>query len=168
MQERLEARYNAVFKKGWTVFLGAWVAVGGVLFVTGMVAMLSPVRIAGMVLFAVFLPLLFYARIRMTSPHPIIAIGPGGFLDSRLGTPIPWHEITGLRRQVSGSRIFLLIDVDRPERFLDRAGPMALLMRWINPKMGFPVIGSNLSGMDVPQERIAAAAEAWWEAARAE
>ena len=167
MPERLEARYNAVFRRGWTIFLGVWVAVGGVMFVTGMVAMLPPLRIVGAVTFAAFLPMLFYARIRMTSPHPIVAIGPGGFLDSRLGTPIPWNEIKGLRRQVAGSRIILQIDVDRPERFLERAGPIAFFMRWINPWMGFPVIGSNLSGMDVPQERIAAAAEAWWEAARA-
>ena len=42
MPERVEARYNAVFRRGWTVFLAAWVVVGGVMFVTGMVAMLPP------------------------------------------------------------------------------------------------------------------------------
>ncbi len=165
--ESLEARYSRTFRNGWTVFLGAWVAVGGLMFVTGMVWMLPPLRVAGTVIFAAFLPLLFYAQIRMTSPHPVIAVGPGGFLDSRLGTPIPWAEITGLRRHSAGSRIILQIEVDRPERFLERAGPIAFFMRTINPKMGFPVIGSNLSGMDVPQERIAAAAEAWWDEKRA-
>jgi hypothetical protein len=165
--EGLEARYSRTFRNGWTVFLGAWVAVGAVMFLTGMVWVLPPLRVVGMVIFAAFLPLLFYARIRMTSPHPVIALGPGGYLDSRLGTPIPWAEITGLRRHIAGSRIILQIEVERPERFLERAGPTGILMRRINPRMGFPVIGSNLSGMDVPQERIAAAAEACWEKQRA-
>lgn len=167
MPEQVEARYNAAFHKGWTVFLGAWVAVGAVMLAAGIALMWPPLRVLGVSHLAVFLPLLVYARVRMASPLPVISIGPEGFLDSRLGTPVPWREITWLRRQISGSRIILQIEVDAPERFLKRTGLVPFLMRWLNPKMRFPVLGSNLSGMDVPQERLAAAAEGWWEAARA-
>jgi hypothetical protein len=165
--ERVEARYSRGFVFGWTVFFAAWVVVGGVMFVAGMVTLLAPVRVMGMLMVSAFMPILFYARLRMTSPWPVIVLGPDGYLDRRLGALISWNEIKDLRRKVAGSRIVLQIDVDRPERFLERAGPVGFLMLRINPKMGFPVIGSNLAGMDVQQERIAAAAEAWWEAARA-
>jgi len=158
--ERIAARYARGTVTGWTIFFGAWVAVGVVMTVVGLVLAMLPVWLMGLVLTAPFLGLLIFARRRLADPRPVITLGPEGFHDRRLGPAIPWTEITGLRRHQPGNRIFLLIEAERPARFL-KDGFMSRRMLATNPRMGFPVLVSSLSALDLPQERLAEAAAAW-------
>lgn len=164
MTERIEARYSHAFRTGWTVYFGAWVGVGAALVVVGLAMSLLPLWIIGIVICGVFLPLLVLARRRLNDPRPVIVVGEAVYHDRRLGRAIPWSEISGMSRHQPGRRIFLPIDVAEPERYLGNAGMLARPMQRFDPKIGFPVIGSNLSGMDVRQERIADAVDAWWAA----
>jgi hypothetical protein len=164
MPETIAARYSSGFVKGWLLFFGAWSAVGLVLLAAGLTFDLLPLTILGTIMLVVFVSLLVFAYRRLTLPGSVIAVDAGGFLDRRIGTVIPWPDIRSVRRHKPGSRVFLMFEVDNPERFLTRAGVMGKLMPRINPKMGFPAINTVLSGLDVPQERIADAVDAWWAA----
>jgi hypothetical protein len=162
LAEALAARYARRTRLGWLIYLGLWALVGVVLLVVGALVPLRGLWTVGLPIVLVFTWLLVLAARRFADPRPVIAVGQDGFHDRRLGQAIPWEEIRALKRQANGNRVFLQIEVAEPARYLGNAGWLARPMLILNPKMGFPVLSSNLSGMDVPQERMASAAASWW------
>lgn len=157
--DAIEARPSARFRRGWIGFWVAWIAAGAALA-------LWATPLFGLAMVAAFGGMLLLTLRRLADPRPVIRIGPGGYHDRRLGAPIPWAAIRSLRAYRAGRRLVLQIGVDDPAAFLGHAGILRGPMLRINPAMGMPALGSMLAGLDVPQERLAAAAEAWW-AARA-
>ena len=157
--ERIEARYSRLFRRGWVTFWSIWIVVG-------LAIALWAIPFLGIVMAVVFGAMLALTLRRLADPRPVIRIGPEGFHDRRLGAPIPWAAIRTLRPHRAGSRIVLQIGVDDPKAYLGNAGMLAGPMLRINPRMGMPALGSMLSGLDQPQERLAEAAEAWLAAAR--
>ena len=166
MPDRIAATYTALTRQGWQIFLGGWAVVGAAMIVAGFMTDPMPLWIVGPIILVVFVPLLLLARKRFANPHPVLVIGPDGYHDRRLGVAIPWGQIERLQRLNAGTRIFLQIEVQNPERYLGNAGLLKGPMLRINPGMGFPVLSSNLSGLDHGQEELAAAALAWWAAGR--
>jgi hypothetical protein len=152
--DMIEARYSARFRNGWILFWSVWIIISIAITIFGL-------RFLGLFMIIVFGGLLILTLQRLANPAPVISIGPGSFHDRRLGAPIPWDAIQGLHRQISGSRIFLQIAVEQPQLYLGNAGLLKGPMLRINPRLGFPALASNLSGLDQPQERLASAAEAF-------
>lgn len=164
----IAARYARATVRGWQLFWGAWGAAGMAMFAGGLLLGGTWVVLAlpGAVLSAVAALFLRRMRLRFGDPAPVVTVTAEAYHDRRLGAPIPWAEVRSLRRHQPGNRIFLLIDTDRPERFLGNAGLLARPMQSLNPAMGLPAIGSRLDGLDVPQDDLAAAAESAWAARR--
>lgn len=165
------ARYARATVVGWQVFLGAWALLGGALVLSGFVVESrgwpgAPFFVCGLMLLVVFGALFVMARGRFADPAPVITITAQAFHDRRLGDPIPWTEVRSLARHKPGNRIFLQIGVDDPGRWLTAAGLMARPMQVLNPRMGFTALASRLDGLDVPQDRLAEAAETGFAASR--
>jgi len=66
-----------------------------------------------------------------------------------------------LRRQQSGNRIFLQIDVADPARYPGNADILKRPILAVHPRLGFPALASNLSGLYVAQVALATAADDW-------
>lgn len=150
----ITAHYSKTFRRGWIIFWSAWIVAGAAIAILQL-------PFLGLFMIIIFGGMLVLTLRRLAIPSPVIRIGPDGFHDRRLGAPIPWAEIKGLNRRRAGSRIFLQIAVAKPETYLGNAGILKGPMLRVNPAMGFPALASNLSGLDQPQERLAAAAEAY-------
>lgn len=165
----LSALYARSTVIGWQVFFGGFALAGLALLALGFaVPVLRPALLPPAVLMvAVFGALLLLARSRLHHPGPVIRVTAQAYHDRRLGEPIPWTAIRGLRRHQPGRRLLLLVDTDDPGRWLGNAGVLKGPMQRINPRMGFPAVVSRLDGLDVPQADLAAAAEAAWAASRA-
>jgi hypothetical protein len=160
----IRAGFARSTRVGWQLFFGGFLATGLLIVVIGLVTGLWALWLAGLMLVIPFGAMLIFARRRLSIPGPVIAIGPEGFHDRRLGQPIPWAVIRSLTRQKAGHRLLLNIGVDDPAPYLGNAGRLAGPMMRVNPKLGFPAINSRLDGLDVGQEVLAQAAEDWWRA----
>lgn len=164
MQVGVSATYSMAMRRGWTVFWSAWIVVGAALVVAGVSYGMIPLSLMGLVMLAAFVPMLILTLRRFADRRPVIVIDAAGYHDRRLGAPIPWDKITELRRQQSGNRLFLQIGVADPGRYLGNAGILKRPMLAVNPRLGFPALASNLSGLDVAQVALATAADDWWAA----
>lgn len=167
----LTARYSRGTAIGWQVFLGGGAAAGAALTLAGFAAeargQSGPAFfIPSLALLIVFGALFMTARGRFGDPAPVISITRESYHDRRLGDPIPWSAIDRIGRHKPGQRLFLLIGTEDPGRWLTGAGILARPMQRINPAMGFPAVVSRLDGLDVPQDRLAEAAEAALAASR--
>ena len=161
----ITAGYARLARIGWRVFWGAWLVIGLALVLAGAIRGSAGLAVPGAGLALASAPMLWLTLRRLSDPRPVLVIGPGFYHDRRLGLPIPWAEMRGLRRRKTGNRLFLQIEVDDPARFMTATGILRKPMLALNPRMGFSVLASNLAGLDQPQERLAAAAERHWSAA---
>jgi len=162
----LSARFDSRFSWLWRAFWLCWVGTGLVLLALGLWFGLLPLQVLGVTLTIIMGGMFWFSHHRLNDPRPVLQIGPQGYHDRRLGAPIPWSAIREFRRQRAGSRIVLLIGVDHPATYLGNAGLLKGPMQRINPRLGFPALGSMLVGLDHPQDEIACVAEAYWQAAQ--
>ena len=162
----LTAHFDRRFAGLWRGFWLVWVGIGLVLLALGLWFDLLALTIIGPVLIVVMGVMFLFTHRRLSDPRPVLQIGPDGYHDRRIGPPIPWAEVRRLVPHQPGNRVFLMLDVDDPARFMATSGAFTSLALRLNPKMGFPVLGSTLAGLDHPQDDILRVAQAYWQAAQ--
>lgn len=152
-----------------TLWVGLWlIAVGGFLslFYLGLVLASAPITILGFALAFGSAYYLVQSWNEFRTIEEVVTVSAAGYHDIRLGPPIPWSEIKALTRHAPGTRVFLFIEAERPERFLDRRGRLRRAADAANRRRGFPPLTSDLSGLNRPGDEIVRAAQAFLDRAR--
>lgn len=166
LPEPIAARHQPFVR---TMFVGFWlIAVGGflALFYLGLVLASAPLTILGFLAAFAALYYLVQTWIELRGNEDIVCVTPEGYRDARLGALIPWAEMKALTRHAPGTRVYLFIDADRPERFMAQRGRLRRAAEAANRRRGFPLLTSDLSGLDQPGDRLVTAAETFFAAAR--
>ena len=167
MPEPVAATYSRQTRRGWVLLWCGFVVAGVVLVLAAILSGEAIYAVPGVMLLLAFVPMLLLTLRRFADPRPVIVIDAGGYHDRRLGDPIPWAVIDRLQSDRRGNRVFVQIGVADPARYLGNAGWLRGPMLRSNPRSGFEAIGSNLSGLDVPQDSLAKSIGAWWAAHKA-
>ena len=118
-----------------------------------------PITVAGVVagLYAAWR--LWWALRARRLDAPVILIGADGFRDVRIGSAVPWCDITALTVEQPGTQTFLRIAARDAGRFVTRG--RALRRRVARAG----ALVSSLSGLDAPPDALVAAAKAYRTAA---
>jgi len=161
----LTAHFDSRFSWLWRGFWLIWTCAGLLLLGVGLWQEITALRIAGALLTLIMGAMFWFTHRRLSDPRPVLQIGPQGYHDRRIGPVIPWAKVKRLVLHQPGNRKFLMLDVDDPARFMATSKAFRTLALRINPGMGFAVLGSPLAGLDQPQDKIAQAAKAYWNAA---
>lgn len=149
------------------MFIGFWIiAVGGflTLFYFGLVMASAPITIAGFLAAFAALYYLVQTWIELRGNEDIITVNADGYHDRRLGSMIPWSDIQELTRHAPGTRVFLFVKTEHPERFLAPRGRLRRAAEAANRRRGFPPLTSDLSGLDRTGDAVVSAAEAFFAA----
>ena len=165
MPSPVTAHYQSWHRTYRLAFWGLGTVVFAVVFYLGLVLASLPLTVFGALVSLGYFIMLVRCYRKLRTDEPVVTVSEAGYHDARLGPPIPWSEVKTLTRHQPGTQVVLFIDADQPERFIaPRAGLARLAKR--KPANGFPLLGSNLAGLDMPGDRIVQAAQAWHEQAR--